>query len=359
MFFGDIMKKVFTLILSVALCFVAFLGGCSCAPESPLSFSNAFYGEASSPSVGYKETLTYNVCYVNDKEAYPYCTMDNTSKAALDGVDYKGTFVTEFEVMSSYPSSLPKTDILGDKGIYSGEVYRYKTKLEVEATYTLKGGEVKEFNDSVITEVYFLPAAHSFAPLYSSRLCDMNLVFITGKKAEFSRVNYDFKTTYNYSSYTIDSKVKTSAQETTKTNTHGYSFKTIIDNNQLLFAIRNFQTPSNTTVAISLVDPTYSAPASVGFNQRSSINEDFDFSFNGQSALDAEKLPVRNVIFAMNNIQATGFNHYLKMQVQESTGATVKNRALLVQYASPLVAYSSISCLGVMQYDLVSVSTNN
>ena len=352
------MKKITTLLLAISLCLVAFLGGCSCASTSPLTFTNAFYGSNGQPTVGYKETLTYKVSYVDDKNVYPYNTMSQTAKTVLASVDYDGSFITEFEVLNHYPTNLPKSNIVGENGVYSGEVYRYKTKLNVNATYTLINGEVKEFTDSIVTEVYFLPSAHSFAPIYSTRVSDMTLVFISNNKADFGKVNYDYKTTYNLSTYTIDTKVVTGAKETTSSLTYAYSYKTAIDNNQLLFALRSFDTPSTSTVTLSVIDPTYGTPQSLGFKQSSSNNQDFNFTYNEQGALDAEKLPIRNVVFAMNNLNATGYNHYLKMQVGKSTNDSVKSKALLVQYAMPLVAYGSISSLGVMQYDLQTAIVN-
>ena len=353
------MRKFIITLLSLILILAVPLSGCSCNPTTPISFSSAFYGAEGVPSMPYKETLTYDVKYVNDQENYPSLTKTSLIDNALKNISFNGTFVSTFQ-LSNYPETLPDSDILGEDGVQAKNlpVYLLQTTFTVSASYTLKDDTVKTFdNDTITTETYFLPAGHSFAPIYSFTQANIHLAYVSGSQAEFANVEYKYTTVYQHDELYLKKELTSESDTVIEEETCGYTFKTAIDNAQLLFALRNFATNSEQESTLSVLAPAYNGSSkNLRIAQSATLNENFSFAYNGvgANAEKNEKLPVRKLDFCINSNENSGLAQYLVIQNGASTENTVPNKALLVKYAEPLVAYGSMSCMGALEYTLTS-----
>ncbi len=355
------MKKFFTLLLSIAILFTVTLSGCSCNPTTYLVFDNSFNG-GSAPEVGYKETLTYSVCYKNDASAYPDLVKSSTTDGYLtaDGIKYEGTYVTHFEVFSNTSAPLPQgfeSDIFEEELI--SKIYYFKTELNVTATYTFENDTPqKVVNDKITTQAFFLPSDLSFAPLYTTYFADMH-VSVLGTEDAFLRVNYDYKTSYTADDMIMDTVVtnldkdgNVVGEPTVDQIDKGYTFRTDVDNSILMFALRSFKTYEDKNTSLSIIAPAYEGWNSVSISKHEPKEQSITFA----TANADEKLPVKTFSFVSSDERASGRSLYFTIQTGKSTAGSVENKSLLVSFAQPLFDYSSMSCLGAMEFNLTSIA---
>ncbi len=352
------MKKFITLLVSLVALLAITLTGCSNSGGT-VSFRSKFIGGGTAQET-YEEKLTYNVNYVSDSTDYPELNMFSNSNGYIDkdGIKYEGTFVTTFRVgnVNSIPHGV-LSDIVSNENIAKEkiqEIYFFKTEFNVQATYSFKDSQTPTVvNDSIVTEVYFLPAGLSFAPIYSSYISDTN-AFDLSKPSHLTRVKYDFKITYDLDEYTIDKTIVTfnaDDSEATKSSsvTKEYDYKSVIDNNQLLFAVRNFDTNVETTTALEVLAPAYETSKSLTFSPHTTSSQPIGF-VTGVSA--QETLPVKTFYMNVGTGNTRGISHYFNVQTEAS--ASVNNNALLIKYAQPLFDYSSMGCMGGIEFSLAN-----
>ncbi len=353
------MKKIFSLLLGSALLLSVTLTGCG-GPAN-LEFTSSFSPDKT--QVGYKEVLTYDVNYVNDSSKYPSLARTFAVDEYLekDGINYSGTLTTTFEVKSNVNVPNGDSDVMAIDGV--SEIYYYKSELNLTASYNFKGGDEmdKTVNDNIVSETYFLPAEHSFAPIYSTYHAEMTLISL-GLENPYTKAVYDFVTTYTKSNYNLDKKIVMTAtnsdgeeikQETLENKTLGYSFKTAIDNNALNFAIRNYKTNEEQSTRISVISPAYESATSLLISKHTPENLAIKYPTNTS---EEQTVPVKKFSMSVENTNESGLPHYFVVQNGASANGVVKNNALLVKYAAPLFSYNIMTCMGAIEYSLSSVT---
>ena len=383
LYYGEIMKRILKILTCVTLVLVMLLSGCSCVMAIPLSFSSAFF-ENGTPKNGFVETLTYKVAYVNgDDTNYPYLKKsDMLNNVILDvQVDDASEYKTTLTLLLSNANvpELADSNLLGENGLTSssGYVFHLSTTLNYKAKLIFNGENSHEIEDKIQNDVYFLMKDNSYAPIFARSVSKMNLISVNETGINIGKVEYNYQTLYQMEDYSIwgsitsfggstysistgekvDESNQTQTQEIEKQD-YEYSIKTIIDNTQLLFALRNFSTTPSQTSGLSVVAPAYGEAKTLAIRHDTSMNRALDFTFNGNSAKENEILPVKKLSYAINDMDNSGQTQYLVYQSAKSDKDTVNSRALLVEYAFPMPVYGSMTCLGGLKCSLTSVEVN-
>ncbi len=348
------MKKFFMIALSFTLLVALALTGCDCSCSSTpnLSFNSNFYGGQPAEET-YVETLTYNVSYNADGFTNLAKSTATDAFIAKDGIDYTGSeLVTTLRIGGVYDAKDIPSEIVSEENRTKEKIekiYVYTTKLTLTATYNFIGQDQPTvIEDFIETEVYFLPETLSFAPIYSTYKADMH-VFSSSNQSRLARIGYDYKTVYNLEEFTMTNTTieylnDGSEQLETKEFTEEYDYKKAIDNNQLLFAIRNFTTDAEQTTSLPVVNSIYNDTVTCLLSAHANQNY----------KLGEETVATRSFSINLNNQRASGLSHYFTVQTGASSSG--KNNALLVNFAQPLYDYGTMSCVGALEFTLNSIS---
>ncbi len=359
------MKRFFKTALTVTLATTLLLtaSGCDgcdgCNSTPPIAFNNYFIGaDANEPSFGYSETLTYTV---TDKADYNTILKKATSlKDDIAKYSFNGTYTMTLNVLGS----LPNTDSAGNQIStdidWSGKnVYHLKSQLLLDATYKVNGEfaqgfvdskdtnipDGKTYEDSILSEVYFLAAGQSFAPIWSTTKVK-NSILTVGDKANVNLKEYEVQTAYNNGSYKTTIK---NGEEVSSSNSE-YKFKRAIDSNQLLFAIRNLDIGTNASKTISTVSSTYSQPQ--GLVIANNAENTKTVNVNGQTV----EVPVKNLTVKRSDKFNTGIPQYILLQKEAKDD--LLNKSLIIEYAAPLTTYGTFLNMGALVYTLSSTNYN-
>jgi len=283
------MKKLFSAIVAIFIVSV-FSTLAACGGVSAIAFNNSFYGSPlATISSGYTETCEYSASF---KPA------QNFSSNVIDSVNFSdGEFITTLTVLPEYPEELPDTDLYDRNAQVLSSVLCYKTSFSVKASYVI-AGETREFSDTVETEVYFLPSESSFAPLYSKTKSK------TGNPLTNESVSSEYSVLYKSSSYTISGDTE---------RTVNYTPKTVVDNAQLLFVIRNFEL-SDMGTAFPVVAKAFNGHLSVAFTAKSSEKKTYNLNLNGESA--DYSFNVQYGYFNVNSNETRGYEQSFTIQKQ-------------------------------------------
>lgn len=361
-------KKIFAAIFAATLS-LCFMFGCSAGKPS-LNFNNAFVSGKDvgkpefDPPAGYYETLTYEV-FSNEKD-YTY-KRDSSVKEDVLKYEIKGTYSSALKVLGALPEEIAAAS--GTDIAISGKVYRLVTELLLNASYTV-GGE-KEFThaDSVRSEIYFLPYGEAFAPVYSVTESDYTMLSGGDKSVSVSVVKSYAETKYFANAYEISFRAvqyaageeeKKLEDETLQTSRHDYSYKTIIDNAEFLFAIRNMKIDADGTFAVPVVTAAYKEATDLSVKNLQEFDDDAAFTYNG-TPFDG-KMKVKELAYYVNSQNNTGSRQLVYVQKNETESTettTVPSHALTVKMVSPITVYGSFSRLGSLVYKLTEATSGN
>ena len=355
------MKKLLFAIFNLSLALLFALSGCSCKTTPPLAFNKAYLGDG----VGnYSETLEYSIEF-----AKSYQGISSTSSVDEEKLpkDLTGTYVSYFSnATNSLPSGVT-TNI-----DYENDYHYIRNVLSL--SYSING---KTFFDQMVNEVYFHSKDWSFAPVYSKTTMKYTY-FIVGQET-LPQVIYQYSTSYDKANFKTTKTVynpETSEDvnliDITDTDpnspsyldmtkfkpfsgdgaSHEYSIRTAIDNNQLLFAIRNSNVGE---VNIPTISFSYDNAISLIAKSRNDANYTINnLNYNGTDIANVN-MPIKNVEFYINSTTNAGSSKYLSIQ-KEAVG-DIKNNALIVEYAEPFL--SGLSTVGALVYKLNKVTINN
>ncbi len=355
------MKRKIILFLALILVAVIPLGGCSCSCSSAtvLEFTSAFNG-GNKPNVNYHEEITYKVEYQTSYGDY----FRKSETVTDDVIKYEltsGTYKMTLDVMDKIQIPQDKlTDDMANNLETSSisHVYRLKTELNLNVHYSsdriteehpqgkAKERYEKDFNDVITTESYFLGEEHAFAPIYSETKSDTSLVSITSDDVSVAKLDYTYITKYTKGGYEI---VKTISNNEPGYENYGYGYKTAIDNNVLLFALRNFSLEVGESKALNVIHPVYGTPQALAIKNLQELK--MNINLNG----NAEELSVKEFSFIRSEVNATGFPQYVKIQ-SGTTQSLKENKSYLVQYAEPLICWGSFSCMGALIFTISSIN---
>ena len=216
-------KKKF-LAFGATLMSVLLFASCT-SPSKKVKFNENWYSDTTYDiKANAVETLTYSVSFEGSGSA-------NTEYRALrynPGV-YTTTLTSEFsETLNAY-------------------VYRYATSLTISGEHECKtSGEIKNFTDTVTSEVVFTSAMQGLKPISSTKSFSSHTPTIisapTSIEQCYTKYDYTVQTTYdealNGTSVQTVYKEGTDPTVTTMNFTAKDEDYTTLDNEQLLFALR-------------------------------------------------------------------------------------------------------------------------
>lgn len=387
------MKKLFLSLTAIIMSF-AMLILSGCGDPAPLSFNNDFAGGggASETNTDYTEVLTYSIERVDS-----YSAIKRTDGLKDNLIpEYSGTYKMTFNGKPTTESPY--------KGInFESKIFYLKSELKLDVTLN-----EKTYNDHIINETYFYESGQSLAPLWSRSIIKNTFLYITNGETVAKQVVLEYHTNYGNGSYyqskkqyapdkdedvnAIDLNViktafdtdKDSRDENQKTlinkfklmsdgsKTYEYQTKRLIDNNQLLFAIRNTGLGSGNSTTIPTVTPVYgqAKDLSVKNNSDSTLSIDGGLTYNGITFKDADSeilsIPVKNISFVIGGTDNVGTAQYVVLQKNVKTD-TLSNssqvsdsrdsyeRSLPLVYVETLIEYAGFSHLGALKYTLKDV----
>lgn len=350
-------KRLFFLLTAIIVTLSALFSGCSCSGDDTLTFSNILKDFTT-------ETLSYKVEYVSD---YNESTAKTPSLDNYFTFEYSiGTFNSEYKKASKSDEKIKNSDILEIKNANGealvDEVYSLTTDFEIDLKVTLAGNEYTH-KEKITTETYIAPSGVSFAPLYAKEDAEYFIITINSAKAEISVLKSVSETFYNKNEYrTIkttksfkpDETVSMDGAETTETTTK-YSFRSAIDNAELLFAVRGLKTEEKSSEKIKAVSSGFNSPQPLKISNLSSAEKTLELNYNGSTV--TENIKYSSLSFSIDNTRTSGAPQYLSVQTEAA--GNVKNTCLLLEYVKPLVVYGdAFTSMGALKFTLNGVTVS-
>ena len=134
-----------------------------------------------------------------------------------------------------------------------------------------------------------------------------------------------------------------------------YDFKSLVDNTQLLFALRNLDIANKSTKEITVVSTAYPAPQTLSVTNSKEYTVNKTLTVNGEEKANLQ-FPVTSLHFNRKDGLNIGLWQYAL--VQKNTNEQTNPKALLLEYASPLTSYGNYLTMGALVYKLTSVNYN-
>ena len=238
------------------------------------------------------------------------------------------------------------------------------------------------FKDQLYSEVYFYPSGHSFAPIYSKTVLKNTYLSFSSNKVEAVQNIFQYETVYGYGSYTqtkkqyqkgadedlttvnvftddISAKLKSIANGK---NTYEYTNKRVIDNNQLIFAIRNIGLSSGNSYTMPTVSPAYGEAKDLSIKNNNDMTPDLigGLKVNNTLLKDPEsndlKVAAKNISFVIGGTDYVGTAQYVVLQKNTTNDNLNHESALPLKYYETLVDYNSLATIGALEYTISSVS---
>lgn len=356
------MKKT---LLSLLLCLAILFAATGCGTLAELSLGTAWLGSGTERS-GVTETLKYSVTFdenFTEGDSYSF-----KKDSALDGLFYNyknGEYTTTVSVIERFnlPDNVKESDIFTTHTIDT--VYKITSELKITAVYTTEEGE-KEFNDSIITKSYVCNSSSAYAPVYS--LTEYDCLIPMYKEAEnnkkymiakeTNRQKYVAEIFYNSSSYTLktfdyDAYKENPSVEPVSSKEKNYTFKTVIDNNELLFAIRNCALVKDKSAILPTISVAYVDYTNIAVKNNEELTLKLKNVSNNGAEITEEEVSASLFSFGKNDM-SSGRSQLVYIQNKASKNLAMKS--LLVKYVTPLTMYTgSYYCMGAMVYTLNSV----
>lgn len=334
------MKKLLSLIAAALIGACALLGGCSCGGAEQLSFRM---------DVPDNEILTYKVEY---SENY----IKNAEKdARLDSI-----FTFEYGV-GEYVSACRKFDnreqIDSDikELLKNDNVYELTTNFTIDLKLTIGGKEYTN-TESISTLAYVAPSGMSLAPLYAKETAKYFIISVSDNAATVKITETESETFYNQDKYRIVKSYKIyepdKTEEATTSETSGnYTFRSVIDNAELLFALRGVRLKEQATADIPVVSSAYNTPQTLRITNAVNAEEEFTLNYNGTPI--TQKIKYNSLNFRKSSTNTAGALQYLNVQ-SESAGS-LPDIGLPLKYAKPLLVYGSFLSMGSLVFTLTDI----
>ena len=344
------MKKFLVSLLAIALSLVFFTAS-GCAPSVPLAFNNDFNGGGGSSAepTSLTETLFYEVKYT-DNYSDTIVKDENITDDVIKFRFENGSYTQTLSVDGFIDESI-QTDL----DVQSNRIYHLTTEFAIDLVYDLNDGNGEQtYSDSIITTAHFLSASNSFAPIYSNVKVTQSYIFLPTSAEGTAKVEqntYEYTTVYSTDEYVIETK---DSEGQTTSKTFDYDYKKVIDNTQLLFALRNVGLAPEKTCYLPTVSPSYGEAKTIkATGQEESTVQTNGLTFNG-SPVDAQSVKVNNLSYLIDSNTNTGAFQYVKIQREKAGNLPFKS--LMMEYVEGLPSYGSFTTLGALVYTLKSVT---
>ena len=303
----------------------------ACRNVTSLTYGSYWYGDTTNSNIfsGETETLEYAVSFV-------------PSESAKLRIGYEGT----------YTMRLGDENRLVDGA--SVPCYHLNTELAVTATFTL-GNDSMTFEDSVVSDVYFLSAADGLRPLESSKTVvstsplnanpaslDKDIAYHTFRYSTHTVYNADLSSAM-FTLTNLDPEANDAAKEVTIALGNKGSY---LDNEQLLFALRGLDMTS--TENFRTINPTKRTEEKLAFSEApEAVLQPASFTLNGEE-INAE-IEARKVSLAYQS-EASGQTQTF-VYATHSGAAGNRYRHVLLTYEAP-----AIQSVGTVVYTLKSAN---
>ncbi len=349
------MKKILLSFLSLMLALFLCFSGVACSNVTLLAFSDKWNDGNSSNHKGITETAIYSVTCSDN-----YNNLIKKTEIPKDVLDFSYSNGKYVQVLTT-STSLPFENTLGDELTKDSLFYHLHTELTVDLTAkTNTQDEPINHTDTVISDAYFLSAGQSFAPIYSSTKVENAYIATSAgenAQAQVQIFSYEWNFVYSQNSYKMTAITKGKDGDVTTEKTFNYSYKSAIDNTQLLFAARNIEVDEKNSYRLPTISPSYGEPKTLLFscneNPNSTYRNTIKFT-SPKKTLDKEmEIPVRTVKFLIDSNRDTGAYHYVNIQTKKTDD--IPHRALMTEYAAPIISYGAFQTLGAMVYKLTEV----
>ena len=340
------MKKRFFGILACSLALTFALSGCGA--DTQLSFNNNVHDN----TPGKSETLTYRVSSIDSDT-----TDDFTFN--FDGT-YTSTFTYYDDINHLSEDEQLKTTVQCNS-LYNSLTYKnfylLTTNLSVTATYNFPGREAKTYNDSVQTKIVFASVKDSLAPIYSYTRSKYTLIGIADNIA-VSDFDDEYIVNYQKDKYTIKKVEDIGSNTTTSENEYKYTAKTLIDNNQLFFAIRNLSLAEDAGTTLPTVSIAYGEKKSLYIKKDKSTTYNLDELLYNDTTFTDETISLAKYTYYVNQTNATGSEQSVYIQTANSNKGKLQNKAYIFKIESPIYEYARNSTIGTLTYTLTSIVKN-
>ena len=322
---GKGMKKIISVIAAATIGLCALFSGCSCTGDQTLAFNI---------DAAKSETLTYSVKFVEE-----YLGNATKNKNLDDCFTYKydeanGKLVTS--LARQYELVGVSSDIINDANV-NKTVYSFTTEFEIPLTVTV-GNSVYNHLEKIKTTALIADKGVSLAPIYAKEETEYLDVSASANKTTVKILKSETETFYTTENVTTKAKYKlfdadTAASEITLAGvtatefTRKYDFRTVIDNAELLFALRAIPLEESASQTVQVISPSYNEATPIKVSNTAIATG--EFTINGKN----ENLSYNTLCFFVNSTNASGVAQYLKVQSAPAAGSN----PLLLEYAKPLV----------------------
>ena len=317
--------KIKRLVGIAVLLPLALLSGCRSV--NSLTYGSYWYGDTTNSNIfsGETETLEYAVTFT-------------PSESADLKLSYDGT----------YTMRLGDENRLVDGA--SVPCYHLSTELTVTATFTL-GNDSMTFEDSVVSDVYFLSVADGLRPLESSKTVtstsplnahpaslDKDVAYHTFRYATHTVYNADLSSA-TFRIENLDPEANDAPKEVTIALSDKGSY---LDNEQLLFALRGLDMTA--TENFRTINPTKRIEEKLAFSDApEAVLQPASFTLNGEE-VNAE-IEARKVTLAYQS-EASGQSQTFVYATHSGTAGN-RYRHVLLSYQAP-----AIQSVGTVVYTL-------
>ena len=261
------MKKKKLLALGATVMSAMLFASCA-TPSQKVKFSENWYSDTTYDiKSGVTETLEYAVSFEAKSGA-------NTEYRALR---YNpGTYTTT--LVSEYSNTLETL------------VYRYTTSFEISGEHECKStAEIKNFTDTITSEVVFTSAIQGLKPISSVKTISSHTPTVISQPLSISEcyTKYDYKVETTYDEGLNGTSVQTIYLEgkdphvTTTNFTAKDANFTVLDNEQLLFALRGMS--SYSTQKFNVYNNSWKRSQLITLGTEEEASEEFTFEMNGAS----------------------------------------------------------------------------
>ncbi|MCQ2387488.1 MAG: hypothetical protein MJ066_03465 [Clostridia bacterium] len=348
-------RKILAILLSVILC-LPVISACSCNKLQKLSFSNYFYNgyesSINTPPCGYKETLSYKVDFNTDSSYYKLS--ETVSNLLTTPTFSDGELKTVLEIVPDIDDEIKnKTNFIKS----DTNIYNFTYDFSIKSIYEING-EKFENEEYIESTVYFYPASSSFAPIYSLTKSYNSALNFDGKTFNLQFIESKKEIIYNSDTYTTNSSAtlfnqnKEKLSENSNGKTFDYLTETVIDNSQLLFALRNINYDSANAFSLPTVDASYGKYTKLIANESEDSNTEKNISLTYNGDLKDVKFKLKNIGYRVDENKATGMMQYVSIQKESTELPTL---ALPVIYYRPVVTSSNPATLGTLIFTLTSI----
>lgn len=356
------MKKKFIAVF--LLCLTIFSFGCNSG--GGVTFGNK-WNAGNAPSVLSSETIKYEVTYSDSYKQGDYNYTKTAGKS--DVIDYvygTGEYVVTLGVYNA-SKSLPcgDSEIIDD--LLSKEdqlIYRLQTEFSIPVSFRIsESDEYTSVTDIIKTDCFFLKNDSTFSPIYASGK-NVSTLFYNGVKNTAARSAYSYKTVYNKTDYTVTmTELNAATDETVNVteNTYKYEVGKLVDNDSLLFVLRNSSLAANGSVSVATVAPAYGASQNLTAKYVSDTTGNFAIGCNGEQKSGESQLKV--IALNMSSTQGCTSTYftgkpqliYLQKEADSVIGA---DKSIMMRYVEPLTVYGSYKILGALVFNVKEVKFN-